>query len=303
MFVHVIDYAKVLRRALIAVGVLSLVESAGLVMQLSPFMAIWPLGDASQVHLYLGAYIAAIGASLLWIGVSGELGAAIAGAVTLTVTYCGLALSLFGLSRGGANPRLVTASLVCAVAAVASAGLALWFRRFPARDVRSLHRPVYLSFAAFVLLLAFVGGALLLGMQNVFPWTLSAANAALVGCSFLGSAAYFLYGLARPIWRNAYAPLWGFLAYDLVLIAPLVARVGSVDGAHLAALLVNTAVLVYSGALAIYYLLIARSTRVWARHTWRAGGKAEPSQELAARSMKHPQTVRTLSPAAGSTSR
>src|SRR5215470_9231902 len=98
MFVRNMDCAKILRPTLVAVGGLSLVEAGGLVIQRSPFTAIWPLGDASQVHLYLGAYLAAIGASLLWIGVSGELGAATAGAVNLTVTYSGLALALFALA-------------------------------------------------------------------------------------------------------------------------------------------------------------------------------------------------------------
>jgi hypothetical protein len=259
---HAEHNAGRLRCALLAIGILSLVAAAGLSLQIAPFTAIWPLGDGSEVDLYLGAYSAAIGASLLWIGVSGDLGAAVAGAITLTVTYAGLAISLFVLSRGTTEPRLPAAALLCTGAAVLSAGTALWFRRFPIRDVRPLHQAVRLSFAGFVLLLGVVGGAVLLRVPNVFPLTLGRASAALVGCSFLGSAVYFLYSLIFPIWRNAYAQLWGFLAYDLVLIVPFVLRLGSIDGAHLPALLVNIAVLVYSGALAVYYLLIARATRV-----------------------------------------
>jgi hypothetical protein len=71
---HAIQYARRLRCALIALGILSLVAAAGLSLQIWPFTAIWPLGDASAVDLYLGAYTAAVGASLLWIGVSGQLG-------------------------------------------------------------------------------------------------------------------------------------------------------------------------------------------------------------------------------------
>jgi hypothetical protein len=102
----------------------------------------------------------------------------------------------------------------------------------------------------------------LLHMPNLFPLTLGPVSAALVGCSFLGSAVFFLYSLTFPAWSNAYTQLWGFLAYDLVLIVPFVLRLGSIDGAHLPALLVNLAVLVYSGALAIFYLLINKATRV-----------------------------------------
>jgi hypothetical protein len=258
--------------------VLSLAEAAGLAMQVWPFTAIWPLGDASQIDLYLGAYMAAIGASLIWIGISGALAAAVAGAVDLAVTYTGLAVSLSVLPLSRARPHLNVAVLVCAGAAVASAGLALWFKHFRVWDVRRLSRPVYLSFVGFVLLLTLVGGAVLLRMPNIFPMTLGPVAAALVGCSFLGSAAYFLYSLVFPVWQNAYAQLWGFLAYDLVLIIPFARRIGGIDSAHLPALLVNTAVLVYSGALAIYYLLMARTTRVWAHHPSPAVKNTSPSQ-------------------------
>jgi hypothetical protein len=270
---HALQYAKRLRRALGAVGILSLVAAAGLSLQISPFTAIWPLGDASTVDLYLAAYTAAVGASLLWIDVSGDQGAAVAGAINLTVTHFSLAIALFVLSRSASDPRLPAAALLSTVAAVASAGMALWFRRFPIRDVRPLDQTVRRSFAGFVLLLGLVGTAVLLRMPNIFPLTLGPVPAALVGCSFLGSATYFLYSLTYPVWQNAYAQLWGFLAYDLVLIVPFVLRLGSTDGAHLPALLVNIAVLVYSGALAVYYLLIARATRVVAPRTVQDGCK------------------------------
>jgi hypothetical protein len=259
---HAMHDAGRVRRVLLALGILALVAAAGLSLHMWPFTAIWPLGDAASVDLYLGAYSAAVGVSLLWIGVSGELGAAVAGAISQTITYAGLAITLLVLARGGTDPRLPAAALVCTGAAVVTAGAALWLRRFRMRDVRPLHRAVRLSFAAFALLLGVVGAAVLLRVPNVFPLTLHPAPAALVGCSFLGSAAYFLYSVAFPDWHNAYAPLWGFLAYDLLLIVPFVLRLGSTDSAHLPALVVNIAVLVYSGALAVYYLLIAKATRV-----------------------------------------
>jgi hypothetical protein len=209
----------------------------------------------------------------VWIGVSGEVGAAIAGAINLTVTHSGLAISLLVLSRGAPDPRLPAAVLFSAGAAVASVGIVLWFRRFHVRDIRPLDQPVRLSFAGFALLLGLVGGAVLLRVPNVFPLMLDPVPAALVGCSFLGSATYFLYSLRFPVWGNAYAQLWGFLAYDLVLILPFVLRLGSIDSAHLPALLVNIAVLVYSGALAVYYVLIAKAPRVLARRTVQEGSK------------------------------
>lgn len=259
---HIMHNAIRLRRTLIAVGILSLVAAAGLCVHIPPFTVIWPLDNAAAADLYLGAYTAAIGASLLWIGISGDLRAVVAGALSLAVTNTGLAISLFMLSRGTANPHLSAAEFVCVGAAVLSASAARWFRRFPMRDARPVHHSVRLSFAGYVLLLGVVGSAVLLRVPRVFPLTLGPASAALIGCSFLGSAVYFLYSLSCPVWSNAYAQLWSFLAYDLVLIVPFVLLLGSVDGAHLPALLVNIAVLVYSGIFAVHYLLIAKATRV-----------------------------------------
>jgi hypothetical protein len=276
------------RWALLALGILSLIAAVGLSLRISPFTAIWPLGDASEVHLYLSAYIAAIGVSLLWIGVSGELGAAVAGGISLTVTYTGLAISLFVLSRGATDLRLSAAALLCAGVAVLSAAAARWLRRYPIRDARPLPQAMRLSFAAFALLLGVVGSAVLVHMPNIFPLMLGPAAAALVGCSFLGSAAYFLYSLTFPVWSNAYAQLCGFLAYDLVLIVPFVLRLGTIDGAHLPALLTNLAVLVYSGALAVFYLLIARATRVLGPRTFLVPGRDAGRP----RAPQHPQIDR-----------
>jgi hypothetical protein len=285
---HAMHTARRLRWALLALGILSLVAAAGLSLQLPPFTAIWPLGNAVAVDLYLGAYTAAIGVSLMWIGLSGELGAAVAGAISLTITNTGLAISLFVLSRGATDSRLPAAALFCTGAAVLSAGAARWFRRFPITDVRPLPLAVRRSFGGFVLLLGFVSSAVLLRLPNVFPLTLGPASAALVGCSFLGSAVYFLYSLTFPVWSSAYAQFWGFLAYDLVLIVPFVLRLGSIDGAHLPALLVNIAVLVYSGALAVYYLLIAKATHALGPRTLLVPGRdaGQPSAP------QHPQIDR-----------
>ncbi|MGO8950317.1 MAG: hypothetical protein ACLQUY_22190 [Ktedonobacterales bacterium] len=271
---NTIHWVRISRSALFTAGMLSLVEAAGLGLHIAPFTGIWPLGDASAVDLYLGAYMAAIGSSLLWISISGELRAAVAGGITLTVAYAGLAITWFVLSEGATDSRhLRTAALLCAIASVVSAGIAWRFRRFPLGSIRPLPRLLYVSFAGFALLLALVGGAVLLRMPNVFPLELSPVAAALVGCSFLGSATFFLYALAFPIWQNAHAQLWGFLAYDLVLIVPLTLEVKHAAASERPALLLNLVVLVYSGAVAIYYLLIARATRVWTLQAPGAGSK------------------------------
>jgi hypothetical protein len=249
--------------------------AAGFALRISPFAEIWPLGDLVAVDYFLGAYLAGVGASLLWIGVSGDLGAAVAGALSLTVLYATLAMAWFTLSFG-VTPGLRPTALMCGASALVSGGLTLWFRRFSIRDSQQLPRLVYLAFEVYILLLGFVGGALLLRTPNVFPLALGPAAGALVGSAFLGSTAYFLYSLWHPRWRNARAQLWGFLAYDLALILPLVSRLSVMDAAHRPELVLNIAVLVFSGTLAVYFLLIAPATRVWSGRQVRKFREATP---------------------------
>src|SRR3954453_3831956 len=86
------NHTKAARAALVVMGVVSLIAAAGFTLRIPPFAALWPLGDAVAVDRFLGAYLAGVGASLLWIGVSGELAAAVGGAISLTVVYASLAL-------------------------------------------------------------------------------------------------------------------------------------------------------------------------------------------------------------------
>jgi hypothetical protein len=273
---HTTKSTRTVRTALVVIGFVTLIVAAGFALGRSPFAEMWPLGDV--VDRFLGAYLAGIGASLLWIGLSGDLRAAVAGAISLTIIYAGLAITWFTLSLGK-PPVLRPAALVCVLAALVSAGLALWFRRFHMQDAQPLPRLVYGSYIGFAWLLAFVGVALLMGIPDIFFATLTPAAAALIGWCFLGSTIYFLYSLRFPRWRNACSQLWGFLAYDLALIVPLASRLGAVDAAHRPALVMNIAVLVFSGALAIYFLLIAPATRVWELRPAQANRRTEPLSE------------------------
>jgi K+-sensing histidine kinase KdpD len=119
---------------------------------------------------------------------------------------------------------------------------------------------VRISFWIFSVTLLLAGGALILRLP-VFPWTLNPDSSVIFGCIFLGDAFYFLYGLLRPRWHNAFGQLLSFLAYDLVLIVPFVALVKTVKPELLLNLVVYIAVLLYSGALAVYYLFINSRTR------------------------------------------
>ena len=92
---------KILRIVLTIVGMLSLILAVGFCSQLPWVVWLWPWADTFSPYLFLGSIAAATAASLLWIGLSGELRSAAGGALHLTVFYAGLASSLFLLSQHG----------------------------------------------------------------------------------------------------------------------------------------------------------------------------------------------------------
>ena len=100
-------------------------------------------------------------------------------------------------------------------------------------------------------------------VPEIMPWALTPDLSVITGIMFLGSASYFAYGLARPRWTNAGGQLAGFLAYDLVLIVPLLTRSGSAYSGWGINRWAYTAVIVGSGILAAWYLLLAPRTRMF----------------------------------------
>ena len=231
----------ILRTALVIVGSLSLILAAGFCLQLPWAVSLWPWDNSFLPYLFLGAITTAAAASLLWIGLSGELGTAVGGALDQAVFYAGLASSLFLLFQQKGDQSLLTGALVCAAGALITLTLLLWFRRYPIRDSRPMPLPVRISFVVFVVLLVLVGSGILLQIPNVFAWKLSPTSSVLLGWFFLGAACYFLYGLVRPSWPKACGQLWAFLAYDLVLIVPFLLRFAIASPVQLPSLIINTA--------------------------------------------------------------
>ena len=92
------------------------------------------------------------------------------------------------------------------------------------------------------------------------------------GFLFLGSAAYFWYGLRRPASDNAIGQLAAFLAYDIVMIVPLVQRLPTVEPAQALSLWLYVAVVVGSAVIATWYLLLDPRWRLWSRGIPAAAG-------------------------------
>ena len=95
---------------------------------------------------------------------------------------------------------------------------------------------------------------MLAGAKNILPWPISRDISFLYGSVFLGAAVFFATAIKARVWGAAHGPLAGFLAYDLVLIGPFITMFPSISEKCLASLIVYTVVVVYSGALATWYL-------------------------------------------------
>jgi hypothetical protein len=253
-----------LRTAFIAIGLLALLLALALLLQQPWAGQLWPWPGGRLSRIFVASIFASAGLPVLWIGLTGEGAAVAAGAVNFAVMYGGMALFAWQVQVLDATRRAAGFfALACAVLALVCVLLWRWARRLPFSSMRPAPRSVRLSFMGFCVVLLLTGGALLLRMPNVFPWRLSPEESALYGCIFIGAACYFLHGVLMPLWKNTQGPLLGFLAYDLVLIAPFAAHFGKVDPALRMSLVVYTAVIVCSAALALYHLLLNPQTRMW----------------------------------------
>jgi hypothetical protein len=167
---------------------------------------------------------------------------------------------VFVPTAAGGGPSLFLLALV--VTAAFGAWLLWTTVRQPALDRRATPRPVLVGFAVFVAVLVLAGSLLVLRLPDILPWPVTPELSVVGGLIFLGAAVYFGYGLVRPGWTNAGGQLAGFLAYDLVLILPFLARLPGIPDKWRFSLVAYTAVLVVSGALAAWYLFISRETRL-----------------------------------------
>lgn len=220
----------------------------------------WELDRLASI--FLASICAAVAFPVLWIARTREYAAISGGAMNLAITFGGFAA--FAFLVYAANPRqpVLLFGMFAVVAFMVTLGL-LWFGlRHRFRTVQPTPRVVRYAFAFFACVLVLTGGALVLKQPNIFPWPLTPQQSVLYGWIFLGASTYFLYGFVRPVWGNAQGQLIGFLAYDLILIFPFLALFMSNEPFLLSNLIFYIAVLVFSGALAAYYLFFKRETRI-----------------------------------------
>jgi hypothetical protein len=240
-------------------GVVAVLFAAGLLTE-TPF---WPFPGTTPLSAFLlSSLAAAASASTAWCALAGRERALIGiGLDYLTIFIPFAVITALRLGDLGSNggPFLVT----CLGAIALGSWMVAWGRRFAWRDARPTPTVVRGAFAFFILALLVVSGLLFAGVPNVLPWQITPDLSLLFGFGFLGAAAYFGFGLLEPRWDNAVGQLVGFLAYDLVLIVPFVTRLPTVADEHRVGQLIYLAVVVGSGLLATWYLVVRRDTRIW----------------------------------------
>jgi hypothetical protein len=251
-----------LRVGLILICVFQLLFAAAFFVQWPPAINLWPIeGTTPLTYILLASFFAAAAASTLWPLVTGRHGALAGVGLDYVVILTPMAAFFFLLAARG-EPGLALYGVLLALGALFGAWLFGWGRRQPLDTSLPMPPLVRASFVVFVVALLFVSARLFLRIPTL-PWPLTPELAVLAGCMFLGAAAYFIYGLLRPSWANAGGQLAGFLAYDLVLIGPLLSRLPTIAPEFRTALIIYLVVIIYSGLLAVYYLFINRPTRLW----------------------------------------
>lgn len=248
-----------LRAAFLAAALAAAVLAAGYFLQQPWALATWPWSDGRLSNIFVASILAAIAVPLAWIGLSGRIAGATGGFLHLGVMLGGMASVLWPL---GSQGPLRAYAIGAAAVALASFGLAAWAQARPLRDTRPLPRSMRAWFVLYILILIPAGIALLHGTAGILPWPLKAETSALYGWIFLSAVCSFAYPLLRPQAENAFVGLWGFLAYDVVLLPPFLQHFRTVGSEFVTTLFVYTGVLLLTAALSVWYLFVSGATRI-----------------------------------------
>ena len=223
---------------------------------------LWPfiLDETRLGQVFLSSITLAIALPAVWVAVTGSVRSAAAGSINLVVMFG--AMTLYLLNQSGDRPELRSYAIGAAAAAIILFGAFVHAQRQPWLDERRMPTPLRVAFVVFAVALVLVAVQLIREGPHIFPWPLAGGSSVMYGLIFLGAAVYFVVGFLEARWASATGQLIGFLAYDLVLIVPFIQRFGNVPAEHRPSLIVYTAVLVVSGAIAIWYLLLDSATRL-----------------------------------------
>ena len=263
---------KIVRSTLFLICAVQFFLAVAFFLQLPFAVNLWPFqGTTPLTFIFISSIFAAAAASTLWAAASENYGALAGIGLDYFTILTPVSILSFQLGASSSNPQLTAYGIACVLGALFGIGLLLWSIRIPIDNTLPMPGLVRWSFVIFITALLIVSTRLVLKAPNVIPWTITPELSVVIGWMFFGAAAYFAYALLRPSWLNSAGQLAGFLAYDVVLIVPFLTRLPTTTPEHRIGLIIYTAVVSYSGLLAIYYLFIRKSTRVWA---WRLSNRS-----------------------------
>ena len=255
---------KAVRYTLFLVCAVQVVLAIAFFLQLPLAVNVWPFpGTTPLTYIFVSSILAAAAASTFWATASRNYGALAGIALDYIMILTPIAILSFQLAASSGAPQWSAYGITCLFGGLFGLGLLWWSLRFPIDRTLPMPGIVRWSFVVFILALLIVSARLILKNPNVIPWTITPELSLVIGWIFLGAATYFAYALLRPSWANSAGQLAGFLAYDVALIVPFLKRLPTTTPEHQVGLVIYTAVVIYSGLLAIYYLFIHESTRVW----------------------------------------
>jgi hypothetical protein len=257
---------KLVRYMLLLGGLIVFLLALGFIYRIPFALRFWPWTDGRLAYLFIGSILAAVSAAALWIGWTGDFGALPAGSLNLFVIAVTSGFYFFQLAFRDGRTDVLPFGLWMLLMTIVSGGFFLWSRSLEMRDSRPTPMFLRISFGIFLVSLIFAGTALVL-RSPIFPWKLNPDSSVVFGCIFLGDAFYFLYALLVPRLSNAISQLLSFLSYDLVLIGPFFKLFNTVEPAFRTSLIIYVIVLLFSGAVAIYYLFINSQTRGWLKRS------------------------------------
>ena len=218
-------------------------------------LATWPWAEGRLSNVFMSSMLAAAAATLLFIGVTAQRVAAAPGLLHLAIILAGMAGIVGPLAGASPDARPAAFAAAAALGAVGCLVAFPWARRGSLRDARPLPRALRAWFVLYIAILLPAGLALLLQVPGIMPWPLKPATSQIYGVVFLAAIASFAYPLARPSFEYANVGLVGFLAYDAVLLPPMLAHFATVRPELLRSLVLYCMVLALSGAISAYYLL------------------------------------------------
>lgn len=259
-----------LRYALLLLGLAGLILTIGFLTFQSWATGLIPWDLDRLGAVFMASICAAAALPILWIALTREYAAMTGGGIDFGITFAGFAAFAVQAYLKNPRPALLWFGLFCAAGVLACIGLVYLGLRQAFSERRGTPLIVRASFAAFALVLIFTGALLILNRPGVFPWSITPQQSSLYGWIFVGAATYFVYGVLRPVWLNAQGQLLGFLAYDLILIAPLISLFPGITPVLLPNLVLYVTIVTYSGLLAVWFLFLNSGTRISFR-TARAG--------------------------------